>query len=70
MRMWEIRENYEYPKHFGYKRGSMGMKDHEEDLYDEAYECGYEDGYRKVMKEAKKYYSEEEGSFGQRRMMK
>lgn len=64
--MWEIRENDEYPRHFGY-RGRMGMKSYDDSSYEEGYECGYEEGYRKAMKEAKKYYSEEE-SYHERRM--
>lgn len=39
MRMWEIRENSEYPE----KKIS--------DKYEEAYQEGYEDGYTKAMRE-------------------
>lgn len=40
MRMWEIRENSEYPE----KKVSS-------DKYEEAYQEGYEDGYTKAMRE-------------------
>ena len=61
MRMWEIRENYDSPKHD--KRTSMrGYRDddHEEYTEEEIYECGYEDGYKDAMK--KVHLSERKGS--------
>jgi hypothetical protein len=44
MRMWEIRENSEYPR-YGSRRSSMrGYKDE----FEEGYECGYYDAMKEL----------------------
>lgn len=66
MKMWEIRENDDY--RFG-RRGSYGMRDHNDKSFEEGYECGFEDGYSKAMKDT--FYShEEKDSYGERRGMR
>ena len=58
MRMWEIRENSEYPK-YGKRSSMRNYKDEDYEMSEdseEAYECGYEDGYKDAMK--KLHYSE------------
>jgi hypothetical protein len=56
--MWEIREGYDH-EDYGSKHKPMHYRSNE---FEEGYECGFEEGYKKAMKEMS-HYSERRGRY-------
>ena len=57
-RMWEIREGYEHEPSYE-RHKPMHYRSSE---FEEGYECGFEEGYKKAMKEMS-HYSERRGRY-------